>query len=239
MEVPKIIHQIWSAKFKPYPAIFGKLADTWRRYHPDWEYILWDDERMDCFVHTYYPEYEEIFKRFPYDVQRWDVIRYLILYKMGGFYVDCDYECRKPFDSLLGDHTCCLGLEPSSHAAYARRDICIGNALMAVKAGHPFMRELIDHVMSAPIPEVLPRDKIAYVVLSTGPIFLSNLYETSAYRSDIHLMSDEKVAPFSTQECRALIQGERPDNYESRKASAWAIHYFTTCWASQLKKIVN
>lgn len=239
MKIPQTIHQIWSSKYKPYPRIFAKLADTWKQHHPNWEYILWDDKRMESFMRTYYPEYEEAFKRFPYDVQRWDVIRYLILYKMGGFYVDCDYECRKPFDTLLGDRACCLGLEPSSNAAYAHRDICIGNALMAVEAGHPFMKELIDHVMILPIPEELPLNKISYVVSSTGPIFLSDLYDKSIYRNDICLMSDEKVAPFSTLECKALIHGKFPDQYESRKKNAWAIHYFTTSWANQLKKIIH
>lgn len=239
MEIPGIIHQIWSAKYKPYPAVFAKLADTWKRHHPDWQYILWDDERMDSFMRAYYPEYEETFKRFPYDVQRWDVIRYLILYKMGGFYVDCDYECRKPFDSLFGDHACCLGLEPSSNATYAHREICIGNALMAVKAGHPFMKELIEHVMNQPMPKELPPNKISYVVASTGPIFLSGVYDKSVYRSDIYLMSDKKVAPFSTQECKALVRGVFPEDYEERKESAWAIHYFTTAWANQVKKMIN
>lgn len=217
MEIPKIIHQIWSSKYKPYPSIFGKLADTWKYYHPDWEYILWDDERMKDFVHVYYPEYEKVFWCFPYDVQRWDVIRYLILYKMGGFYLDCDYECRKKFETLLGDHTCCLGLEPSSHKRYAQYDIYIGNALMATKQEHPFIKELIDSIINAPKPDVFPHDKLSYVLLSTGPMRLSIIYNGSVYKKEIQLLSDEDVAPFSFSECRALIRGKRPSNYESRK----------------------
>ena len=61
-----------------------------------------------------------IFK-FPYDVMRWDVIRYMILYKIGGLYVDFDYECSlKKQGAILsneemakifgkGTYRCCCG----------------------------------------------------------------------------------------------------------------------------------
>ena len=41
----------------------------------------------------HYPELIPVYESFPYAVQRWDAIRYLILYTFGGLYVDLDYEC--------------------------------------------------------------------------------------------------------------------------------------------------
>lgn len=31
-----------------------------------------------------FPEYENLYNSLPRDVQRWDIIRYMILYKYGG-----------------------------------------------------------------------------------------------------------------------------------------------------------
>ena len=69
----------------------------------------------------YYPFYMDIYNKFPYDVMRWDVIRYMILYKIGGLYVDFDYECSlKKQGAILsneemakifgkGTYRCCCG----------------------------------------------------------------------------------------------------------------------------------
>ena len=97
-QIPKIIHQIWSNKYEDLPEIFQDLGMTWKNYHPNWKYILWNDEQMNHFIHSFYPEYEESYNHFYFDVQRWDVIRYLILYQLGGVYIDFDYECIDSVD---------------------------------------------------------------------------------------------------------------------------------------------
>src|SRR5690606_35981755 len=40
-KIPKIIHQIWIGS--PVPERFQELMDSWKTFHPDWTYILWDD----------------------------------------------------------------------------------------------------------------------------------------------------------------------------------------------------
>ena len=92
-EIPKIIHQIWSGIDGPLPKHFEVLGDTWKKHHPDWEYRLWDNQKMNDFVLSYYPQYWKTYNSFRYNVQRWDAIRYLILDTIGGLYVDFDSEC--------------------------------------------------------------------------------------------------------------------------------------------------
>jgi mannosyltransferase OCH1-like enzyme len=114
-EIPKIIHQIWSGIEEPLPEYFRILGETWKEHHPTWKYELWDNERMTGFIRTYYPQHWEIYQKYPYNVQRWDAIRYLILYKIGGMYVDFDSECLKPHDELFTGKTCCFSMEPEEH----------------------------------------------------------------------------------------------------------------------------
>ena len=102
MAIPKIIHQVWEGRTEPsMPARLQILARTWQEKNPNWEYHLWNGEEMDKLVETHFPEYLSIYKSFPYSVQRWDTIRYMILYLYGGVYADLDSECFRPIDELL------------------------------------------------------------------------------------------------------------------------------------------
>ena len=110
--IPHIIHQVWEGKTELLPEQFMQFAETWKENHPAWQYEFWEKKRMDTFVRKYYPEFAGTYFGYRYDVQRWDAIRYLILYKMGGVYVDFDYECLEPMDTYIFEKSCCLGLEP-------------------------------------------------------------------------------------------------------------------------------
>ncbi|MCD7916226.1 MAG: hypothetical protein LUG96_13835 [Tannerellaceae bacterium] len=106
IRIPKIIHQVWSNLEPPLPAYFKYLAKTWKRDYPDWKYELWDNERMNNFILIHYPHYWERYNEFPHNIQRWDIIRYLILDHYGGVYVDFDYESIKSIEHLLAYKNC-------------------------------------------------------------------------------------------------------------------------------------
>lgn len=66
--IPKIIHQIWSDKYKPLPNLFLTLSQTWKNTHSDWEYIYWNEEKMENFVKEEFPEYDYFYHSFPFDM---------------------------------------------------------------------------------------------------------------------------------------------------------------------------
>ena len=45
-EIPKIIHQIWLGD-KPKPEYYQRLKKTWLFYNPEYQYILWDDKKVE------------------------------------------------------------------------------------------------------------------------------------------------------------------------------------------------
>jgi len=105
MAIPKIIHQVWEGKKEPkIPIRLRILADTWKEKNPSWEYHLWNADEMDELVRTYFPEFLMIYQSFKYDVQRWDAIRYMILYHYGGVYADLDSECFRSIDSIVENY---------------------------------------------------------------------------------------------------------------------------------------
>ena len=113
--IPKIIHQIWSGIDEPLPDIFKMLGDTWKHDYPEWEYRVWDNRMMNDFVQEHYPQYWTAYQQFPYNIQRWDAIRYLLLDKIGGMYVDFDYESLSSIEPLIEGKTCCFSEEPATH----------------------------------------------------------------------------------------------------------------------------
>ena len=95
-KIPKKIHQIWLGD-KQMPEIYLKYMESWKKFHPTWEYKLWTDEDTKSI---------EILKRETFDNaqnqgMRSDILRYEILRQFGGMYVDTDFECLRAFDDLL------------------------------------------------------------------------------------------------------------------------------------------
>ncbi|GAI63343.1 unnamed protein product, partial [marine sediment metagenome] len=90
--IPKIIHQIWLGS--PFPEKYAYFQSTWQLHHPDWEYKLWTEKEIEEFGLTNKAAYDESTNY----GQKSDIARYEILYRIGGLYVDTDFECFNNFD---------------------------------------------------------------------------------------------------------------------------------------------
>lgn len=230
--IPKIIHQIWSGVDEPLPEIFSMFGDTWKELHPAWKYELWDNDRMNRFIQEFYPQYWDTYTNFTYNVQRWDAIRYLILDKMGGMYVDFDSECLKPLDELLTDKTCCFSLEPSEHALLYNKEAIFNNALMASVPNHPFMKVIIQHVFTdyKRTQFTTSKQKGVEVQGTTGPLALLKLYEEYQDKSDVYLIPADFVSPFTQNEVVKIKNGYESEELERKLEKAYSIHYFFNTW---------
>jgi len=233
--IPKIIHQVWSNKIRPLPFFFKELSETWRIVYPDWDYILWDDATMDAFVKEHYPEYYSCYQSFPYDVQRWDTVRYLFLYQQGGMYVDFDYEAIEPLDDIFENHSCCFASEPREHAQLFGKDVYINNGLIITKPNHPFIRAIIDCVMKQYPSDRVYSGKLEEVLLTTGPLMVTNLNESYEGKNDIYIMPSEIVAPLNKVEVAEYINNEALSTelriiLERKLEKAKAVHYFLGSW---------
>lgn len=229
-EIPKIIHQIWAGK-EPLPEILRGLGETWKEHHPEWEYRLWNGNDVASFIIAYFPEYRDLYHSFYYDIQRWDAIRYLILYQIGGMYVDFDYECLENVEPLLADKTCCFAMEPDIHAELFHKTMVFNNALMASVPSHLFMKKIIEKAFTE---KRLPYDKTfnkrEYVLNTTGPWMLEEVYHTFEDKKSIHLIPAKFVSPFTKMEAEAVINSDQSEHLEEKLQDAYAIHYFLGTW---------
>ncbi|MCJ1472476.1 hypothetical protein MMC13_001124 [Lambiella insularis] len=101
--IPKIIHQVyhnWHNQ-SSMPEDWQTLRQTCIKLNEDWEYKLWTDESSREFIATYYPWFLSTYDGYPYPVQRCDTVRYFLLLKYGGIYLDLDNGCLENLEPLL------------------------------------------------------------------------------------------------------------------------------------------
>lgn len=230
MKIPQIIHQIWSDVDEPLPPDFKELGDTWKRDYPDWEYKFWNNERIDKFILEYYPQYWDIYNKFSYNMQRWDAIRYLILDKEGGMYVDFDYESISPLDEILKGKTCCFASEPREHAILLNKNIYISNSLMASIPSHPFIKILIEKMFQQKgLPnDIALFDDILKIPSTARSLFLTNIYEHN--KRNIYIIPETFVSPINKHDALILLSRTYDSTFrdymEIKLNKACAIHYF-------------
>jgi len=229
--IPKIIHQVWEGRTEPIPDFYLQLGETWKKHHPDWKYQLWNGDLMDAFVNEHYPQLSNAYFSFKYSVQRWDVIRYLILDKIGGIYADLDYECIHPADNYVSEKDkCYFAMEPEDHCIHFFKQNTFNNAFMASCPEHLFFKKIIDHIFFES-QYAYTGNKVRDVHATTGPVMLTELYNNFPNKDDIVLFPEELVSPWTKLEARSVINGNADIPYlEKKLEKAFAIHYFFSLW---------
>ncbi|AYD49052.1 glycosyltransferase family 32 protein [Arachidicoccus soli] len=233
-EIPHIIHQIWSGIDEPLPNHFKILGETWKYHYPDWHYEFWDNKRINIFIEENFPQYRKKYNRFKYNIQRWDVIRYLILKKIGGMYIDFDYESIKPLTELTQNKTCCFSMEPASHYKNNDKYPCkFNNALMLSQPENFFINKIVEHVFSDEnINKVDIKDKTLAVFETTGPLMLNRLFNDLPQEEAnlIYLIPARFVSPIDYLQSRLIRHNVANDQMGNCLKDAFAVHYFLGAW---------
>lgn len=125
--------------------------------HPEWRYIFWGDEEIDSFFKfgwMWQPEYrqfsnEEIKQWYDFytslttNIAKTEFFRLVVLYVMGGMYIDLDVECVKPVSKYLFHNV---------KAFVAREDgVKVCNAVMGAEIGSEFIKCQIEKALTMPI----------------------------------------------------------------------------------------
>ncbi|XP_064629555.1 uncharacterized protein LOC135488728 [Lineus longissimus] len=143
--IPRIIHQTW--KTHDVPKQFTDFAKTWVQHNPGWEYWFWSDAEAERFIKFKYPQYYDMYRNYPQNIQRADAMRYFVLYEFGGWYADLDVEDLKPLDDLGKQHNCIISQEPWGHVLFIwHRTRLACNALMAARPKHPYFKYVVEQL---------------------------------------------------------------------------------------------
>jgi len=133
--IPKIVHLIWVGPLEPPPVISQCLASI-QEHLPDWDYKLWTDSDIPGLHLTNQKYYNE---ETCYGAKA-DILRYELLEKFGGVYLDIDVVLIKPLDYLHHMYEFYTSMAPSN-----MNDV-MANCIIACTPGHPLIRACVDNI---------------------------------------------------------------------------------------------
>ncbi|RDW60672.1 hypothetical protein BP6252_12055 [Coleophoma cylindrospora] len=102
-EIPRHIYQTWKNIAVPDTT----HVNSWQQKNPDHEYTLLTDHTADDFLQQYYAHRSdilEIYRGLRQRILAADMLRYLIIYALGGIYTDIDTSCSRPINEWLLNH---------------------------------------------------------------------------------------------------------------------------------------
>jgi mannosyltransferase OCH1-like enzyme len=219
--IPRLIHQSW--KTDDIPERWRPLQESWQLLHPNYEYHYWTDRSNREFIAKYDHEFIPLYDSYPLAIERAELARYLILYHLGGLYVDMDFEALRPVDKLLCGADLVFGLEPDSHAhrhGVRQRGLknIVCNAFMASTPLHPFWPHFFALLQAV-------TDK-SNVLDATGTFALTRACNSYARASDIVFVPTAQIYPLDNDEIRRLGVAERRAKLEN----SYAMHHWSGSW---------
>ena len=138
LTIPRKIHQIWLGP-KPIPKLYKEYAKTWQSLHPDWEYKLWQEEDIVSWDFAS----KDLFNQASSYQEKADILRYEILYKYGGLYVDMDYKAFKKFDELHHIYHFYAGIEPIIDGD---SNIYIANSIIGSVSNNIILKDTLERI---------------------------------------------------------------------------------------------
>lgn len=208
--IPPVLHRIWLGGQEP--EWTRGFAQSWAAQHPQWELRQWGDGDLASLFplanQDIFDRAEEIAPDHVGQL-RSDVLRYELLHRFGGVYVDTDFECLRPLDALLDGVDC--------FAAWEVQHRWIGNTILGCAPGHPAIATVIGGLAGNVRRRMGSRPNKL-----TGPQYISKLWKT---RRDVTVFDQRLFYPYSWSEVEQHGPGDSfPD--------AYAIHH----WANMRRE---
>ncbi|KFY58457.1 hypothetical protein V496_06139 [Pseudogymnoascus sp. VKM F-4515 (FW-2607)] len=159
-KIPRIIHQTY--KTTNIPSHWAGAQKSCKSHNPSYQYYFWTDSSARDLIRTEFGWFLPTYDGYPYAIQRADALRYFVLWRYGGIYIDLDIACRRSLDPLLAFPAWFPSTWP----------LGVSNDLIASTPGHPVIMKLAldlqDH-------NFVSWSKYITVFWSTGPMFVNNI----------------------------------------------------------------
>lgn len=199
-KIPKIIIQTWKDENIPEKYIPEILSI--KKNNPDYKYLFFTDNDIEKFIIDNYPQYYETYLKLPVKIQKIDFFRYIAIYHFGGFYMDLDMHCYTSFDNLLDYDSVFpqdMTITDSKCEAKLIRylDYCnnttqrflLGQYAFAAKKNNPFIKALIDNIVSNLEDIIKFKDNsYLYIYKTTGPDYVTDVYLDWKDKESIHIL---------------------------------------------------
>jgi len=214
-KIPRIIHQVWLGG--TFPEKYIKLRNDMMKLNSNWEYKLWTDKELKGFGLKNIELYNNI-ENFG---ARSDIFRYEILERMGGLYIDIDFQCVKPFDSL-----CCLDFfAGNGHVEKPE----VFNSIMASSPNNKFISKIVSELSK----KNYFVDDINGVMNNTGPYFVTkNIFNELTENDNLVIFPTKYFFPFPAIYRHKVNYSDKSWKFINSfiNENTYAIHLWHTNW---------
>lgn len=183
--IPRNIHHVLLGPMgQNPPADWLAARNSCVTMHSHWdEHYFWTDDNADGFFEDYYPWFQDTWNSYPSIVQRADALRYFVLHKFGGVFLDMDLFCRNPLDPLMAH------LEAVTPQRQHKRPGPQGGMYILAETGHP-------HILLAPKANPVGVSN-GFIISSRGHPLLSQMI-TFLPRFNLNFILSYATVMFST-----------------------------------------
>jgi hypothetical protein len=230
--IPKIIHQTW--KSADIPQHLRGFQDSWRCYHPDWEYRLWNDSANAALIAEHYPEFLVYFQQATPNILRIDLVRLAYLHRHGGIYADLDYEVIRPLDDLLDTPRAIVGREHSGVGLGLRGHDYIINALMASPPGHPLWLDVMHGMVRTYRPRRIFERHTPHVIRMAIAVLDDRAESRLQSHGDVVVLPPKTL--YASAPTARIADHRRRDAVSS---DSYGIHYYENSWRTPLDRLLN
>lgn len=209
MAIPRVFHQIWiNTKSPELPPAYARYRDTWLKHHPDWEYRLWNLDNLPfqsrhCALYAGCNSY----------AQMADILRYELLYELGGVYIDTDFECLRSIDPIL---------QGVRNFSCSEDGASISIGIIGAEAGSRLMQRCTEA-----IPQQLG---LTSPTEETGPAFFTHQILDGGFNNDLTLFPRAWFYPYNWDE---------PDRAGETFPEAYGIHRWAHSWQASDTGLLN
>lgn len=127
MTIPRVFHRVWMGG-KPMPEPFVRWGEGWLALHPGWTMKLWTEQEIQGFQNL------DLLTRCSSLAQQADIVRYEVLLKEGGVYLDTDMECLRNIEPII---------QSIDFFGCWQKSGIISNAIFGAVPGHGILTELV------------------------------------------------------------------------------------------------
>lgn len=189
--IPRKIHYCWFSK-DPYPPLVQECIASWHENMPDWEFVLWDYEKIK--------EIDSVWLKECLEARKWafaaDFVRLWAVYHEGGVYLDSDVLIFRSLECFLNNR---MFIGRESHKYHTFEDavqVYLTSHCFGAEAGHSFLKLNLSYYQdrhftecsSPDIPNVLRYD------MQMLPFIQSRLAEPFGYDPVVHAPDHQHLA---------------------------------------------
>jgi mannosyltransferase OCH1-like enzyme len=206
-----IIHQVWFGTIPNKLAAkkaYKKLAiyrNSWIEKNPDWFRMEWNKAFSTMLIRKFYPEYLKMFISYRYEIQRCDMVRYAILHRYGGWYVDMDYYCNKSLTLAREKFPASLYLVQSPNGVITQDSDHISNSLMFSIPEHPFWRTVLLELHENQTKPYYYSQHLT-VMMSTGPGLLNRVYSLNKVKYGLKSLPWKLFHPYGIKDDKLQLK---------------------------------